>query len=79
MVDAPTLAARMKAHKAFDQLWRLRIVPDRNAAYRLLAEAFKLKPRDAHIGHFDRAMSLQVMAWANRIVRAYRMSGLTDE
>lgn len=79
MVDKPTRQARVRAHRSFDLLWRLGIAPNRATAYRWLAAEFRLRKRDAHIGHFDAAMADRVREWADRMIATYRKSGLTNE
>lgn len=52
--DAETRQARIRAHDAFDTLWKgdgARM--SRGRAYRWLADELGLDPNDCHIGHFD--------------------------
>jgi hypothetical protein len=49
--DAPTKAARMQAHKAFDQLWK-KMGMKRKDAYRWLQTIMDLNADEAHIGRF---------------------------
>lgn len=45
---------RMKAHAAFDPLWKYTgAFPNRSAAYRWLARQLGIKAKRCHIGHFD--------------------------
>lgn len=43
---------RIRAHRAFDQVWRSGVMP-RETAYRWMADFFCIPLRDAHIGHFS--------------------------
>jgi hypothetical protein len=49
--DAQTKAARMQAHKAFDQLWK-KMGMRRKDAYRWLQTIMDLNAKEAHIGRF---------------------------
>jgi ssDNA-binding Zn-finger/Zn-ribbon topoisomerase 1 len=51
--DHETKQARIRAHEAFDQLWRDKLLPSRKAAYRWMQEALALSKEDAHIGRFS--------------------------
>jgi len=65
--DDETRAARMKAHTAFDALWRSGTRGDgrrRSNLYAELAEYLELPPRQTHIGMFDRAMCQRVIEFA---------------
>lgn len=44
--------ARMRAHEAFDTLWKESAM-NRSAAYAWLSEQMELAPKDTHIGMFD--------------------------
>lgn len=50
--DAPTRAARRRAHDAFDRLWRLGYVETRSDAYDWLRKTLRLSEEEAHIGRF---------------------------
>ncbi len=41
---------RIRAHQAFDQIWKRNIM-SRDQAYRWFADSFSLRQRDAHIGN----------------------------
>ena len=43
---------RIRAHKAFDQIWRNGVM-SRNQAYRWMADLFSIPLSDAHIGRFS--------------------------
>jgi len=69
LADAETRAARMKAHDAFDPLWRRRMRATqcskpqaREAAYAWLSRALGLPLDRTHIALFDRAMCDRVVA-----------------
>lgn len=51
--DAETRQWRIRAHKAFDMLWKSGEM-SRSAAYRLLQRIMDLPEDEAHIGRFDR-------------------------
>ena len=44
---------RIKAHDAFDQLWKVKKVMKRKEAYKWMAESMELPSEEAHIGMFD--------------------------
>jgi len=46
---------RIRAHKAFDAIWKKRIM-DRDTAYRWMCDKFCLTMRQAHIGNFSEYM-----------------------
>jgi hypothetical protein len=48
MADGPTRGARWRAHRAFDPLWKLRIM-DRKDAYIWLAKVLSIPLEQAHI------------------------------
>lgn len=59
--DKATRAARIRAHAAFDQLWK----PDRRArpyAYAWLRLTLGMTPEDTHIGKFDIHTCARVIA-----------------
>lgn len=71
-----THAARIRAHAAFDPLWRAKMAKEgcvqsvaRKAGYKWLAGQMDLKMRDCHIGHMNAEQCEQVV----RIVAAARM------
>ena len=49
--DGPTKKARIRAHDAFDQLWKGKHM-DRGDAYMWMQEAMEMPADDAHIGKF---------------------------
>jgi len=51
--NAATKAARVRAHAAFDLLWKEKHVDSRKAAYRWMQERLELSPEQAHIGSFS--------------------------
>lgn len=63
--------AKMRAHSAFDPLWKSRLM-SRTTAYRKLAEAAKMSPKDCHIGMFDVATCERVETWATRMMLKLR-------
>lgn len=78
MADAPTRAARIRAHNSFDKLWKFKIV-SRNRAYELLAKFLGVSGADAHIGHLDERRAKEVATWADRHIRMYNQCGCIDE
>lgn len=62
LANAELRAAKMRAHAAFDPIWRDGKV-GRTEAYRWLANRLGLSRRDAHIGNFD-------IELCNRVVEA---------
>ncbi|MDB4278102.1 DUF3268 family zinc-finger domain-containing protein [Deltaproteobacteria bacterium] len=59
--DAHTKHARMKAHKAFDQLWK-KMGMKRKDAYRYLQRVMAMTPDDAHIGRFTEEQCEDLLA-----------------
>jgi hypothetical protein len=60
-----TKSARIRAHAAFDHLWKDKDQPffqDRGAAYAWLGETMDLEGEDAHIGRFDTQQCEQLVA-----------------
>lgn len=52
--DKATKQARIRAHEAFDQLWKSEPPRfSRRAAYRWMQQAMGLSKDEAHIGNFD--------------------------
>lgn len=45
--------ARMKAHRAFDELWKDKHMPSRTQAYKWLSEKTGVPPAKCHIAMFD--------------------------
>lgn len=72
VADAPTRAARHRAHVAFDQLWQGGLMP-RKEAYRWMREALGMTKAQAHIGLFDEAQCERLIAavleagWCERV------------
>lgn len=50
--NAATKRARIRAHWAFDQIWKKRFVAHRGQAYDWMRKAMKLSQNQAHIGMF---------------------------
>jgi len=44
---------RIKAHDAFDQLWKVKKVMSRKRCYAWMQEVMDMTPDEAHIGRFD--------------------------
>ena len=59
MADAKLRALRMRAHEAFDPLWRGGIL-SRHKAYKWLALSLDISRKKCHIGMFDEAQCLEV-------------------
>lgn len=64
LANAELRAAKMRAHTAFDRLWRHGSL-SRSEAYAWLAETLSIPRKDCHIGGFD-------VAACQRIVEACR-------
>jgi ssDNA-binding Zn-finger/Zn-ribbon topoisomerase 1 len=62
--NAETKAARIRAHEAFDELWKSGLMK-RRAAYRWMAEVLGLSREAAHISRMD-------LATCERLVQAVR-------
>lgn len=60
LATAATRKARLRAHEAFDALWRRR-PRSRPAAYRWLAAQLKIPPEECHIGQFSEAQCQRVL------------------
>lgn len=60
--DKKTKKARMRAHDAFDQLWKDKHM-SRSAAYQWMQEAMEMSEDEAHIGRFteDQCDKLEVL------------------
>lgn len=67
--DKETKQWRMKAHKAFDQLWKTGIVQPRRMAYRWMQDAMGLTAEQAHIGMFDKAQCQELIRLVNKALR----------
>lgn len=68
-----TRAARMKAHAAFDPLWKAKMKRDgcsksqaRKAGYIWLADQLGVSTADCHIGDMNAAMAYKVVAVSSR-------------
>jgi hypothetical protein len=66
LVSAETHAARNEAHKAFDRLWKDKILP-RGNAYKALADELGMSRADCHIKLMDAQTASKVPAAALRI------------
>ena len=64
MARGPLRVARMKAHDAFDPLWKDQPpeFPSRKAAYSWLAGVIGVPVKRCHIGEFDEATCARVLA-----------------
>lgn len=71
--DKETKEARIRAHAAFDRLWREKLVPSRRDAYIELRKALKLSEHDGHISNMTKETALKVEQWAMFFVNT-RMS-----
>jgi hypothetical protein len=60
LANAALRKAKMRAHAAFDPLWKTRQMGRRNA-YALLAQKLGIPVDRAHIGEFDEAMCARVV------------------
>lgn len=61
LANEATREARMRAHQAFDPLWKDGNL-SRSAAYAWLAKALGVSPKDCHIGQMDVATADKVSA-----------------
>lgn len=61
LANAELREAKMKAHAAFDPLWKLG-TKSRSQAYAWLAEQLNIAPQNCHIGMFDVAQCVQTVA-----------------
>lgn len=52
LADGALRKAKMRAHLAFDPIWKSKGMP-RTAAYKWLTNAMAIKPTDCHMGMFD--------------------------
>ncbi len=59
--DKATKAARIRAHDAFDTLWKDNGPMKRGQAYRWMQKTLDLTPDEAHIGRFDIPMCERVI------------------
>lgn len=67
-----TKEARIRAHAAFDPLWKGDgALLDRTAAYKWLAKELGIDARECHIGNFD-------IAQCERVISAMAIWGLGD-
>ena len=65
LANAQLRKEKMKAHAAFDPLWR-RGDMTRTEAYKWLAEELKIAPQNCHIGMFDVGMCKAAVSAMNR-------------
>lgn len=71
--DTATKAARVKAHAAFDRLWRGKdSAMSRTDAYAWLASVMKLSVDDAHIARFTAAQCEQITTIVEEYLRLIR-------
>lgn len=63
--DAPTKAARMKAHRAFDQLWKSGRM-SRSGAYHFMQGLMRMSSAEAHIGRFTIEQCEELLALLER-------------
>jgi hypothetical protein len=63
LANAELRAAKIRAHDAFDPLWKSRKIR-RSEAYRRLAKHLGIDDRDCHIGMFDVETCARVVAFA---------------
>lgn len=66
-------AARIRAHDAFDKLWKDGHM-ERGTAYRWMREAMGLSKRDAHIGRFDAEQCERLVALATQKLKEVECS-----
>lgn len=66
LVDQATHNARQEAHRYFDALWHFRLM-SRSEAYKKLAKAMGLHPRDCHISRMTKEQALSVKNFAKQI------------
>lgn len=84
LANKATRAARIAAHEAFDPIWleKLRRSPHRTkasvreGAYEWLARQLQLTKDECHIGRFDIAMCMRVVAVCAPILTALRRGRL---
>ena len=53
LANSELRAAKSKAHKAFDELWRDGYISSRSVAYKWLSEELKINSNECHIGMFS--------------------------
>ena len=79
LANAALRKAKMRAHAAFDPLWKTRQMGRRNA-YALLARKLGIPVEQAHIGEFDEAMCARVVEVCKTLnVRANRTDTAAQE
>lgn len=73
LADGPTRAARIRAHNAFDALWRYSGsgFATRTEAYGWLADMLSLSFKEAHIANFDLATCEKVISLAHEKNEAF--------
>lgn len=79
LADAPTRAARRRAHAAFDPLWQGLAKGARARAYAWLAKQLGIPGSDCHIGHMDVAMCQRVVEAVHRKWIAEQTAALKEE
>ena len=65
---------RIRAHKAFDEIWRSGIM-SRGQAYQWMQHKFGLSKDQAHIGCFSDYMCLQLLKACNEVLENTKMKG----
>lgn len=70
LANAELRAIRIKAHSAFDPLWRNGRMP-RQDAYALLASGLGINPSECHIGMFDEQRCRDVIAVSRGLRHLY--------
>ncbi len=72
--DKETREARIRAHAAFDKLWKTRRKPHkaRGQAYRWLRGKLNLDRHECHIGGFDKAGCARVIEVCEELAAKYR-------
>lgn len=76
LANAELRAAKVRAHAAFDPLWRAKMAREgcsqkvaRSAAYGWLAAQLAIDPADCHIGYFDADTCQRVVEICSKIRR----------
>lgn len=68
--DQATRRARIRAHAAFDLIWKRRCL-SRNGCYRMLCGAMDLHPKNCHMKHFSIEQCRKVIETANEILTGF--------
>lgn len=64
MADGYTRRARMRAHQAFDPIWKDSYLINRREAYRMLADHLGIPESECHISMFGISRCAQVIQYA---------------